>query len=203
MFSWVVNYPFASQLSYRIRIAPVKEGQNNENAINRNNPVYQDNQVMSTSMIYPTTAKPLEKFQPYAWTVDAYYKGILLGGAEAWRFTIIDDSLLVAVPVVQSYYEFENHLGETKIYAVGSLKLKYVSDNMVDTLGVQLLDMKGQEVRIKQTKLPVQQGVNKIDIPFYEQVSLQHNKEYVYRITTKDAKQYNIPFVYINPLYIK
>lgn len=203
MFSWVVNYPFASQLTYRIRIAQVKEGQNNENAINRNNPVYQDNQVMSTSMIYPATAKPLVKFQPYAWTVDAYYKGILLGGAEAWRFTIIEDSLLVEVPVVQSYYEFEQHRGETKIYAVGSLKLKYVSENIVDTLDVQLLDKNGQEVNMKQKKLTVQHGVNKIDIPFYERISLQHNKEYTYRITTRDAKQYNIPFVYINPLFVK
>ena len=66
MLSWVVNYPFASQLQYRLRVVPVYEGQRNENAITRNNPVFEDKNVFGTSLVYPVTAKPLELFQPYA-----------------------------------------------------------------------------------------------------------------------------------------
>ncbi|MDI9320988.1 MAG: hypothetical protein QM530_11045, partial [Phycisphaerales bacterium] len=82
MLAWVVNYPFASELTYKLRVAELKQGQNPQNAVTRNNPMYKDDHVMTTGTVYPVAAKPLQKWQPYVWTVDAYYKGILLGGAE-------------------------------------------------------------------------------------------------------------------------
>jgi hypothetical protein len=96
MLSWIVNYPFASGLTYRIRVAELKDGQNAIAAVTRNNPVYQERNLMQTSMIYPVSARPLRKFQTYAWTVDAYYKEILLGGADPWRFTIVEDSIFTS-----------------------------------------------------------------------------------------------------------
>ncbi|HTN16690.1 MAG TPA: hypothetical protein VL092_03350, partial [Chitinophagaceae bacterium] len=121
MLAWVVNYPFASELTYKLRVAELKQGQNPQNAITRNNPVYRDDHVMSTGTIYPVTARPLQKWQPYVWTVDAYYKGILLGGAEVWKFTIIDDSELVAMPVEQSYTHINIESGRTELFAAGML----------------------------------------------------------------------------------
>lgn len=202
MFSWVVNYPFASQLSYRIRITPVKEGQNNENAINRNNPIYQDNQVMSTSMIYPATAKSLEKFQPYAWTVDAYYKGILLGGAEAWRFTIIEDSLLKEYNAEQSYYDFVGHYGESRITAIGEIKLKYLSDMMNDSLQVKIIDEQNTPVKVPQSIIGMHNGDNYFIIPIYEKVKLGHGRNYNLQLMNKDKKVFVVPFKYLNPILI-
>lgn len=202
MFSWVVNYPFASQLTYRIRIAQVKEGQNNENAINRNNPIYQDNQVMSTSMIYPATAKPLVKFQPYAWTVDAYYKGILLGGAEAWRFTIIEDSLLKEYNPVEPYYDFVKHYGESTITAIGEIKLKYTSDMMYDSLDVKIMDDKGETVKIPNSKVGMHVGDNYFIILLHERVRLGHGRLYNLQLINKDKQKFNIPFKYTNPVFL-
>ncbi|RYE14718.1 MAG: hypothetical protein EOP51_27720 [Sphingobacteriales bacterium] len=96
MLSWVATYPIGGALSYRLRVAEVKNGQSNYNAITRNNPVYQERDLINPGLVYPVYAKSLKPYQPYAWTVDAYYKGILLGGAEPWKFTIVEDSVMVA-----------------------------------------------------------------------------------------------------------
>lgn len=202
MLSWVVNYPFASALTYCVRVVELKKGQNNENAITRNNPIYVDNNVSPTSLVYPVTAKPLQVFQPYVWTVDAYYKGILLGGAEAWRFTIVEDSVLQPKEVVQSYYDFEHHIGETRISAPGTLKLKYRSDKMSDTMYLKVFSNKGKAVKLPNDKIPVRNGDNMIDILFFEKVNLKHNGDYILQIDIK-GKAFQIPFVYTNPLFMK
>lgn len=203
MLAWVVNYPFASELSYKIRVAELKEGQNPQNAITRNNPVYQDNNVMSTSTVYPVTAKPLVLWQPYVWTVDAYYKGILLGGAEVWKFTIVEDSTLKPLPVNQSYYEFEKHNGETILEAKGELKLKYISELKADTLNLQLMDSHDQEIKIPQKHIPLVPGDNRIVFEIMEKINLKHNGQYNLIIKTSDNKTFTVPFKYSNPLYIK
>lgn len=202
MFSWVVNYPFASELTYRIRVAEIKAGQNTQNAVVRNNPVYTESNLLSTTATYPVTARPLKTWQPYAWTVDAYYKGILLGGAEAWRFTIIEDSLLASIPREQSYYEFDRHVGDTRLYAVGVLKLKYISEQHKDTLFLQLKDAQGDAVGLKSSTLSLQPGDNRIDLEFSETPALIHRKMYELHLRTKNGKSFIVPFKYINPLYL-
>lgn len=202
MLGWVVNYPFASELTYRVRVAELKEGQNNENAITRNNPVFQESNVFATGITYPVTAKPLQVFQPYVWTVDAYYKGILLGGAEVWKFTIIEDSLLEAVSAEQAYYDFVEHKGDTRLYAVGAVKLKYKSEQMNDTLFIRIFNEKGKEINYSQKELPLRIGDNRIDIDLFDKARVNHRKKYVVEVTTKKQKQYRVPFMYINPRFI-
>lgn len=202
MLSWTVNYPFASALTYRIRIAEIKEGQNTAGAISRNNPIYDERNLMQMSIVYPVYAKPLQKNQPYAWTVDAYYKGLLLGGAEPWKFTIIEDSLLVAVPRDQSYYEFAEHRGETAIYAIDTLKLKYRTYASSDSLQLSIRDEKGEEVKYKTSTYSLRPGMNFIALDLPGKVSVKHMKLYTLYIRTGDGKQFQVPFRYVNPLYL-
>ncbi|OSZ81934.1 hypothetical protein CAP35_01290 [Chitinophagaceae bacterium IBVUCB1] len=203
MLSWVVNYPFASQLTYRLRVAEARDGQNNENAINRNNPIYQDNQVFATSLTYPVTARPLVKYQPYVWTVDAYYKGILLGGAEAWRFTIIEDSLLREVSVDLAYYEFEEHIGDTRLNIAGEMKLKYRADGNTDTLFFKIVNDKGDEIKFNENVRPLSNGYNWLVLQFHEKLSLKHNNKYTLLIENVKGQSFKVPFTYLNPLFIK
>lgn len=204
MFNWVVNYPFASELTYRIRVAELKQGQSKQNAITRNNPVYQDRNVLSTSTVYPVTAKPLETFQPYVWTVDAYYKGILLGGADVWKFTIIEDSLLKEVPKDPPFVELNTETGTTVFYAVGKLKLKYIEKrHKTDQIHFTLTDEKNRVIKLKQDTWQVSVGDNRLIIPFHETINLKHWKNYTLTAETTDGKKYIIPFKYVNPLYLK
>jgi hypothetical protein len=203
MLSWTVNYRFASELTYRLRVAELKKGQTPIAAITRNNPVYQDAHVPVTAAVYPVTARPLEKGQPYVWTVDAYYKGILLGGAETWKFTIIDDTLFTPDSSNQSYYDFAQHIGETQLSAIGELKLKYNSDLRSDTLHLQVFDADNKEIKQGRTLLALQPGNNQVIFRIFERFDLRHKGNYQLQIRTSDNRQFTVPFRYINPLLSK
>lgn len=204
MLSWVVNYPFASELTYRIRVAELQKGQNPQNAITRNNPVYQENNVLATGITYPVTAKPLQKFQPYVWTVDAYYKGILLGGAEVWKFTIIEDTLLKVIPKNQPYIELNIENGGAAYYAVGNLKLKYTETEVLsDSLRITLTDDKGTPIKILDTSWGVNRGENHKIISFEDNNKVKHLKEYNLQVRTSKGRPYTVRFKYVNPMYIK
>lgn len=203
VFSWVVNYPFASQLTYRIRVAEIKEGQNIANAVARNNPVYTESNLPQTTTTYPVYGSPLKTAQPYGWTVDAYYKGILLGGAEPWKFTIVEDSELKDVPREMSYYEFESHIGDTRLYAVGELKLKFVNEQRKDTMLLSLYDDKGKEVPLSNNKIALSLGDNRILMPLKEEAALRHKKKYTLNITLTTGRKFQVPFTYINPAFLQ
>lgn len=206
MFNWVVNYPFASELSYRIRVAELKQGQSKENAITRNPPVYQDSRIFSTGTIYPLTARPLSVWQPYVWTVDAYYKGILLGGAEAWKFTIVEDSVYQAFPDESPYIDINIDDGSNRYYAVGNVKLRYSeSDFLQNELEIKLL-RKGKEIKNGRMIWPVNRGEN-FNTYDLTDLKLKHKEEFEVYIEFKKIKsnhnKQTIKFQYVNPNFVK
>ena len=202
MFTWMVNYPFAAALTYNIRVAEVKDGQNNTAAVNRNNPIYQEKNIPQTSIGYPVYAKPLEPFTPYAWTVDAYYKGILLGGAEPWRFTIIEDSVMQPVPKNLSHLDIRKESSGTQAYAIGKLKIKYqLMEYKSDTLKLKL-SADGKQISLKRNLLPATYGDNRFDIDFYKDLNLRHLKFYRLDIESQQGEKFTVIFKYINPDFI-
>lgn len=205
MLSWVVNYPFASELKYRLRVAEIKKGQNQTIAINRNAPVYDERNLMQLSQIYPLYAKPLVVNQPYAWTVDAYYRGILIGGAETWKFTIVEDSLLAGIPKNPSYIDLSKETGFYNLYAPGILKIKYdLKDLKTDSLQLTLLDNNGDSIKLKdQSVLNAQYGDNRFVINFAETQPLKHLKTYTMLFSSQTGRVYRVAFTYANPDFIK
>jgi len=204
MLSWVVNYPFASELTYRIRVAEQKQGQNKQNAITRNNAMYQDNHVMSTGTVYPVTARPLVKNQPYVWAVDAYYKGILLGGSEVWRFTIIEDSIDKALPSESFYVDIRKENNNSLYYAVGQIKLKYVLDEKNEEIvRLTLRSDGGKEISLKSKEVKMILGDNRLDINLKEEVRLKHMGKYTLAFSNSSGEVFYLPFKYINPELIK
>lgn len=201
LLSWTANYSFLEALTYRIRIAEIKDGQNTQNAINRNNPIYEERNLMQMSIMYPIYAKPLQPYQPYAWTVDAYYKGILLGGAEPWSFIIIEDSLLMAsIPKETSYLNIKKEKGGNQIFAIGKLKLMYdLRELKTDTLYLQLKH-NGEDIKINNAKLEAHYGDNRYDLEF--KGKLKHLKIYELHIRNTMGEHFIVLFRYINPEYL-
>jgi len=200
MLSWTVNYRFASELTYRLRVAELKKGQTAVAAMTRNNPIYQDGHVMTTGTVYPLTARPLEKWQPYVWAVDAYYKGILLGGSEVWKFTIVDDSVLKGTPMEMFYVDIRNEAGHASYYAIGKAKVKYVvEDKPREQLQLRLYDGKGKTIQLPQTAVQAVLGDNMIDIDLAAGNNLKHNGQYTLELTNSSGKVYRLSITYLNP----
>jgi len=205
MLSWTVNYPFAAQLTYRLRVAEIKNGQNTVAAITRNNPVFDEKNIPQTGLVYPVYAKPLVKNQPYAWTVDAYYKDLLLGGAEPWKFTIIEDSLLTGIDLDPPYIDIAREGGSYNLYAPGVLKLKYnLEDLKTDSLKLELLDKDEKPVKLKEYQaLNAVYGDNRFVLEFREHQPLKHLKFYTLLLTSQTGKTYRVYFRYANPELIR
>lgn len=205
MLSWTVNYPFASALNYKLKVVELKEGQNAINAVKRNNPVYEEKGLMQLSQTYPVYAKPLQLNHTYAWTVDAYYKDILLGGAEAWTFTIVEDTLLKGIPKDPSYIDIARESGAYNLYAPGLLKLKYVLEEYrTDTLSLKLLDKNDKEIKLnKHKQLAAVYGDNRYVLDLKEDQSLRHMQRYTLLLTTQNGKTFKIVFQYANPDLLK
>lgn len=200
LLSWVVNYPFASELTYKIRLTEQQKGQNKEQTVTRNNPIYTERGLLGTGIVYPVTAKPLEKFQPYVWTVDAYYKGLLLGGAEAWRFTIIEDSVFKAVDVNASYIDIRRERGAIPTTVVGKVKLKYfLSEKRKDLLQIALHQENGKSVKLKDSSWAIKYGDNRTIIDLKNIARLKHGKQYEMEFINADGMRYAVAFTYLNP----
>ena len=201
MLSWVANYPFAATLSYKIKVVEMKKDQNPINAIKRNNAVYEEKGLMQMSINYPIYARPLQVGNTYAWTVDAYYKDLLLRRAEPWQFAIVEDSLLKMGAKDISCYEFEKHQAETKIFAVDSLKIKYLSYNEEDSLQMEFFTQ--HEKSVLKMIYPCKPGTNMIALDLRTSDKFRHGKVYKVNIRNARSKTFTVPFIFIKSEYLK
>ena len=203
LLAWVANYSFSNELTYRIRVAEIKQGQNPVTAVMRNQPVFVEKGLMQNSIVYPVYAKPLEVNQPYAWTVDAYYKGILLGGAETWQF-IITDSQAVSGNGNRSYVDIKKESGVVMLTAPGSLKLKYVLDDAQrDSLHLELLSDKDKKCGLTPGILGAVYGDNRYSLDLANGAALKHKGIYTLVVRTKTRHEYKLTFQYLNPEFVK
>jgi len=200
MLSWIANYSFSNQLTYRLRVAEIKQGQDAVNAVMRNQPMFDDRNLMQNSMVYPVYAKPLEANKPYAWTVDAYYKGILLGGSETWQFIIPTDTVPSKIPVTRSYIDVRLENGTSRYYIAGELKIKYVLDKLrKDVLTLELQNESKEAVSLTPKTLDAVYGDNRYVINLKDGSNLKHMNNYTLIVTTKSGEKFALPFKYINP----
>lgn len=204
VLSWMVNYPMPAALSYRVKVAKIKPGQNTDIAVTRNPADYEEKGLSAFSQIYPVYATPLVANQPYAWTVYAYYKDILLGAAQPWQFTIVEDSLIKGVPLDPSYIDIRRETGKYQLFAPGILKLKYdLDERKRDSLSLTLLNKNQKEVKLKENVLQAVNGDNRYILNFKDNQPLKHLQHYILVIHSQSGAVYHIPFQYINPDYIE
>jgi len=202
LFSWMVNSPLMNELEYKIRVVEVRDGQRKENAIMRNRPVYEQKGLRILTQNYPVTARSLEYFQPYAWTIDAYYRNILIGSAETWEFVLIDQELMAGVPRETAYLDIEKELGGNMVYAVGNLKLKYeLIKFSQDELELKLFEG-NQRIKLTPRVLEAKKGENRYVLNFDRTPRLKHLKKYRLQISTRSGGNYQVNFQYINPDFL-
>lgn len=204
MFSWSVNSPLINELTYKMRVAEIKEGQRANTAVMRNRPMYEQNGLRFPTQNYPVTARSLEYWQPYAWTVDAYYRDILMGSAETWEFMIINDSLLQSVPKDMAYIEVNVENGTNTALLLGEIKLKYIEKNMrKNTLNLVARNKNGRVLKSFKEDWNVGLGENRKTINLYDYNLFRHGKFYHLELRDEEGQSYKIRFQYFNPDFVK
>ena len=199
LLTWIANYSFSNELTYRIRVAEIKKGQNPSTAVLRNQPVYDENNLTQNSILYPIYAKPLVANQPYAWTVDAYFNNILLGSSETWQFIIPNDTLQPIAIDTRSYIDISRENGIDHLFILGKIKLKYIlEDAKSDNLSLELINEKNLAIKISPDNFTAKFGDNRyvIDLTPY---NLKDQAMYTLKINTKTKHEFKLPFKFLNP----
>jgi hypothetical protein len=89
VFSWTRPMPLPSgAVSYGIRIVEVLNGQSNEQAVRDNPALFEQTDIGTTTLAYPTSARTLEKGKKYAWQVIASFSDGKAPASEIRAFVI-------------------------------------------------------------------------------------------------------------------
>lgn len=192
----------ASKLTYRLRVTDIKDGQNAQNAIMRNRPMLDAKGIRSNNTVYPANAAPLQCWTFYAWTVDAYYQDILVGSAETWKFAIVDDSLVNAVPKELAYLEVNVEQGANLTIAPGILKLKYIEKKAkTNSLSLSILNEQKETIHQVKKKWAVTEGLNQTVFDIVAEKKLKHSTIYYLQLQA-NGQTYLIKFLYFNPEFL-
>ena len=101
IFSWLAGTPPAAgqQVLYKLTIAEMFGTQTPFDAVERNPAFLTVNDIKTTVLQYPVSARPFEVGRRYAWMITAYERTatalVTLGVSEVWSFLITRDSIAV------------------------------------------------------------------------------------------------------------
>lgn len=88
IFSWLPPVPAGLEIrTYNIRVVEILEGQNKTQAITSNPAWFEEQDLLSTSLVFPISARTFENGSQYAWQVEAFNQGsVSIGSSEIWSF---------------------------------------------------------------------------------------------------------------------
>jgi hypothetical protein len=202
MFNWIVNSNIQSELDYRLRVTDLKDGQNPQNAILRNRAILDEKGIKGFQLVYPINSPLLEKWQYYVWTVDAYYKNLLLGSAETWKFVLVDDSITDIVPKEVSYLELNIENGSNLQLIPGILKLKYIENKVRNNkLTIRILNENHKLLGdLKVWDVVYNENFKEFDLT--KNAIFKHRKVYFIQITDESGNSFTVKLKYFNPEFL-
>jgi hypothetical protein len=204
-FNWL-DLNLGTNYNYQFKLVELKEGQNKNAALRRNNPIVVNNEITSNQAQFPSDAVPLSNNSKYAWQLSISYKGELLSRSEPSTFTYKDEIEYIEMPRNLSYVDITEIESGANLFAVGEFKFKFPSD-VKNNLTAELFELKKDKkksIELNENQFDVNLGVNKFELDLKDQVYLKHLKKY--ELLLKDSKSgmsYQMTITYVNPDYIK
>ena len=204
-FNWL-DLNLGTGYNYQFKLVELKEGQNKNAALRRNNPIVVNDEIKSNQTQFPSDAVPLENNSKYVWQLSISYKGELLSRSEPSTFAYKDEIEYIEMPRNLSYVDITEIESGANLFAVGEFKFKFPSD-LKNTLTVELFETrrgKKKSIELNENQFEVNLGVNKFELDLKNQVYLKHLTKY--ELIVKDAssgKSYQMTITYVNPDYIK
>lgn len=204
-FTWI-NLDANNPCAYNFRLVEVAEGQNENVAIRRNNPLVAIDALNQNQLLYPADALPLKNKQAYAWQLGLVCQGEEVSKTDAFSFTYKESEEYIDIPRDLSYVDITEIEGGSQLFAVGEFKFKYPSDWQT-TLTAELYEIKTKkkkQLELEEDSFSVQLGLNKFELDLKEQVYLKHLKTYELLLQDeKTQRTYQFMIQYVNPDYIK
>lgn len=207
LLTWLPPTPLAdlSNVRYHLTLVEQYPKQQPGDALLRNRPVLYQKDILSNTLQYPFSSPALEYGKSYAWQVEATdMNGISYGVTETWSFLLGADSVEdLHISKDQSYIDIKTSDNRSIYYAVGDLRIKYVSKQFPSSIRYKLLTEDGKVIADNPPPLTVAARDNRYDIPVDRLAGLKHKQQYQIELTDDRRELYRLRFVYVDPLRIK
>jgi len=185
-FTWMPPTPLNmfSNLTYVVLISEVNEGQSLTDAIQKNLPVQQAQELRQPFLSYPLTGPQLEPGKTYAWQVVALDGATYAAKSDVWSFKTAGKKDSVGINS-SMYIVMDGHSGGVGLADSSMLYVKYVSGLSVYTSAVTIKDLRGNVVMTTQVK--IKQGDNYLNIPL--DGNFQRKQKYVVIFQDRNGRQ--------------
>jgi hypothetical protein len=163
-FTWMPPTPLSmfSDLTYNVILSEVADGQSLTDAIQKNLPLQQAQELQQPFLSYPLTGPQLEDGKTYAWQVVAMNGPQYAAKSEVWSFKTPakKDS---AGNNTSMYILMDGHTSGIGASDSSMLRVKYVSFLTAYQAPVQIKDLSGN--LLLTTQVQIKQGDNYLAIP--------------------------------------
>lgn len=148
LLMWSPPLPVDARLGtvwYDLVLVEVLPNQSANDAIQRNNPMFKQEKIPATSILYPATAMPLKEGRIYAWQVHARTDATFIGSTEVFTFSL---PLPVTQPETRLYGELKSKL-DASVYEAneGKVYFNYREEYKSASLSFKVFNQAGEDVR--------------------------------------------------------
>ncbi|MGQ3013504.1 MAG: hypothetical protein ACT6QS_07350, partial [Flavobacteriales bacterium] len=106
ILTWTPAFSTFAQgnVTYILKVVPILYGQDAQQAIMANFPMYMESNIPMPLQMYPNTAQPLDSNHRYAWQVEGRADGLSLGSSEVWEFCYCFPGFTVPQDTIRYYF---------------------------------------------------------------------------------------------------
>ena len=190
-FSWIPPMPIASDgdVSYRlVLVKKTRKSQSCNDAIKRNRPLLDQNNIMNPVLIYPGDLDILDSGE-YAWQVSAFKSNNFVCQSDAWCFNIGEEKILNQKNEV--YVKLSTTDNNTH-HIRSNLFFSFIESYSSQKLSVKLFNQKGKEILLNQA-FYTKYGENQFVLNL-EQLGLEKGPTYHFKVKDQVGKIYNLNF---------
>lgn len=194
VFTWIPPMPLGGNLDLTYTMTLVQKNSKKQSctdAILRNRPLLQQDNISSNILAYPADIDQLDTGE-YAWQVTAMYEGFSVATSEAWCFTVKEEVKKIDSNVYVTLKTTDNDIHHCK----NKLYLSYEELYNGETLNFKLYNQKGIEIPLKE-KLKSTYGESRFIIDLNE-LGLKQNQVYSLCLKNQIGKNYKLRFQLIN-----
>lgn len=143
-FSWLPPLPRSlfSNLTYDLDLTEVYPNQTPADAIQQNVPIFQQQGISVTTLLYPVSAQMLELDKQYAWRVIAKSNQMQVAQSETWAFSIKEFNRIDSIEISELPFAKlkKDDRGGYAIF-VNELKFDYLNENSDTSWNISLVDL--------------------------------------------------------------
>ncbi|HRP55598.1 hypothetical protein [Agriterribacter sp.] len=194
-FTWLPPSPAAMvpQLHYEILLVEMKEGQNAYDAVQKNTPVYMQKYLSAAFLLYPSSARSLERGKHYAWQVIARNGEAYVQKTEAWSFKVKPTDTIVNLDTV-AYPKLKKGYDAHSYICRNNIKFEYNNETGDSSVKVTIYEWQGEPGRETENRLiRMKPGQNFIEMEMSTR-KYKNRQQYLIEVINDRKETWNLKF---------